>query len=110
VIEARNLGKAVEYAATWVADGKSFQSVECLLWLHKKILEELDDAWAGKLREHGVSIRGAKYQPPDHTLVPSMVEHVIRASRFLVTALTPSFNTITVSRRSRVLPSMALLL
>lgn len=75
-LEARNLGDAIKKVSTWIDADPSCHSADRLREIHAIILREIDDQWAGRFREHGVMIRGAKYQPPDHGLVPALVDRV----------------------------------
>ncbi len=77
-IEARNLGEAVKRVQLLVAGAEKAQTVENLLETHKLILRETaDEYWGGRFREQRVNLTGAKHQPPDHSLVPALVERVM---------------------------------
>jgi len=77
-IEARNLGKADARISQLRPEGTQVHSVDRLLEVHKLILcETQDDYWGGRFRESGVTIAGAKYQPPDYSMVQALVERVM---------------------------------
>jgi Fic family protein len=77
-IEARNLGKAVNKVQSLVGLNKKAHTLENLLEVHRLILLETpDDYWGGRFREVRVLIEAAKYQPPDHNLVPTLVDRVL---------------------------------
>lgn len=81
-IEARNLGEAVNAVSSLVALGTNALTVDRLLEIHKMILRETpDEYWGGRFREQGVVIEGARHQPPDHTLVPTLVDRVMEHLR-----------------------------
>lgn len=76
-IEARNLGEAVKKVESLVGLGKEAHRVENLLDAHRLILRETtDEYWGGRFREQRVTLTGAKHQPPDHSIVPALVERV----------------------------------
>jgi Fic family protein len=80
--EARNLGEAVNAVSDLVKIGETARTVEHLRQVHRLILRETpDEYWGGRFREQGVIIEGAKYQPPDHTLVPTLVDRVMEHLR-----------------------------
>ncbi len=80
--EARNLGKAANAVSELVPLGDDARSVEKLLEIHQMILKDTpDEYWGGRFREQGVIIESAKYQPPDHTLVPTLVSRVMEQLR-----------------------------
>jgi len=77
-IEARNLGEAVARISQLRTEGTQVHSVDRLLEVHKLILRETqDEYWGGRFRECGVTITGAKYQPPDYSMVSALVERVM---------------------------------
>lgn len=79
-IEARNLGEATRRISDLALKGPAAHTVEDLLATHKLILKETpDEYWGGRFREQGVIISGAKHQPPDHTMVPALVERVVES-------------------------------
>jgi len=79
--EARNLGEAITCVAEWMAADVPLYEVDEFLRLHEMILRDIKDDWAGKLRTQRVMIHAAKYQPPDHTLVPALTERVLEHLR-----------------------------
>lgn len=77
-IEARNLGEAVNKIQSLVARGNDAHTVENLFDTHRLILRETsDEYWGGRFREQGVTLTGAKYQPPDYSIVPALVERLM---------------------------------
>ncbi len=81
-IEARNLGEAVQRISQIVKDGHSVHTVEQLFETHKLILRDTpDEYWGGRFREQAVVIEGAKHQPPDYTIVPTVVDRVMERLR-----------------------------
>ena len=76
-IEARNLGEAVKAISALVPGGKSAHTVDTLREIHTIVLKDDPQERGGQYRSHGVTITGAKYQPPDHTLVASLVDRVM---------------------------------
>jgi len=75
--EARNLGEAARMITKWTDASQSYHSVENLLEIHRTILRELNEEWAGRFRKHRVLISGAVHQPPDWTKVPDLVAQVM---------------------------------
>ena len=81
-IEAKNLGAAAHRVSDIVGGGAAVHTVDQLFEIHKLILHETpDDFWGGRFRERQVLIDGAKYQPPDHTIVPTLVDRVMEHLR-----------------------------
>lgn len=77
-IEARNLGEADGRIDSLVSRGNDAHTVENLFVTHRLILRETaDEYWGGRFREQGVNITGAMHQPPDHSIVPALVERVL---------------------------------
>ncbi|MEK6799349.1 MAG: Fic family protein [Planctomycetota bacterium] len=79
--EAQNLGTAARAITEWVDGETCAHDIDRLREIHRMILGGIDDDWAGRFRGHDVMIRGAKHQPPDHTLVPALIERVMRELR-----------------------------
>lgn len=76
-LEARNLGKAVDAISDWIRAGVDCHTVDRLLQAHRLLLDEIDDEWAGRFREHRVMIHGATHQPPNQEAVPALVERLM---------------------------------
>ncbi len=72
--EALNLGKAIEYVGENLVSPDSDLCVDELLHVHRLILKEIDDDWAGRFRDVDVTLGGAKYQPPDPLHIRGMVD------------------------------------
>jgi len=80
--EARNLGEAVKGITERVKLGPDVHTIDQLLAIHKLILRETpDEYWGGRFRDGRVVIEGAKYQPPDQTIVPTLVERTMERLR-----------------------------
>ena len=75
--EACNLGQAITEIAKLVAGEESCYSPDVFLSIHRVLLHDINDDWAGRYRGPGVMIQGAKYQPPDEKLVPMFIERVM---------------------------------
>jgi len=75
--EAANLGEAVRIADAWISNGTAFHSTEHMLKLHAQLLIDINDDWGGRIRDRQVMIQGARHQPPDHSLVPSLLDRVL---------------------------------
>lgn len=75
--EARNLGEAILLVGKWLSEKTSCHAVDRVLEVHKTILRDIEPEWAGRFRDIGVAIRGAKYQPPDASLVRPLTERVL---------------------------------
>jgi len=76
-LEARNLGEAVRKLAEVRVDDMSIHTEQRLLEIHGIVLRDINDQWAGRFRDHGVKIRGATWRPPDHEVVPTLVDRVL---------------------------------
>lgn len=72
--EVLNLGRAIEYAQEHLIADLNTHSPEQLLEVHRLLIAGVSDQWAGRYRNESVMIRGAKYQPPDHTHIGPSVE------------------------------------
>ncbi len=71
--EALNLGEAIKQAQV-LTEPDARIDVEQFLLVHQILLKGIDDEWAGRFRDRSVVIHAAKYQPPDSTYVPDMVD------------------------------------
>lgn len=72
--EALNLGKAIEYTQENLIPAEAPLNRGTLLHLHGLLLRGINDDWAGRFRDRDVMIHAAKYQPPDATYVPDLVD------------------------------------
>jgi len=79
--EARNLGEAIKRVANWIEAEAVPYDVDRFLEIHKLILQDIKDEWAGELRTQRVMIHGAKHQPPNHALVGALLERGLDFSR-----------------------------
>ena len=75
--EVINLGNAIRYTQDALLPDPNPHTPEKLLEAHRNLQAGIDDEWAGKYRERGVMISGAKYQPPDHGYVPALVRRLL---------------------------------
>lgn len=75
--EAENLGKAIRQITEWLGEHGRLYDVARLLQVHELILKGIKPEWAGRFRTDRVMIGGAKHQPPDHSIVPALVERVM---------------------------------
>lgn len=82
--EAENLGKAAKLVDGWIND-RDVHTLERFLKLHRVLLQDINDDWAGKLRTERVMIQAARHQPPDHSLVPALLDRVLEQLRELPT-------------------------
>lgn len=78
-LEARNLGRAIEAISELVPRDTSCCGADALLRIHGIVLSGIDDTWAGRYRVDRVMIDGATYQPPNHGIVPSLVDRMMAA-------------------------------
>lgn len=76
--EVINLGKAIEHIqGKLLSPSSDPHKIDSFLELHRLLLQGINDDWAGRLRSEQVLIRGAKYQPPDHSHVREMIEEFL---------------------------------
>ena len=75
--EAINLGQAIKQVTAWLDARESIHATDRILRVHETLLGGIHDEWAGKFREKRVMISGAKYQPPDHTIIEALMERVM---------------------------------
>ncbi|NOT00579.1 MAG: Fic family protein [Phycisphaerales bacterium] len=75
--EALNLGKAARALGEIPADDRSIHARERFLGIHEIVLRDIDDQWAGRFRECGVTIGTAKWKPPEYSVVPTLVDRVL---------------------------------
>ncbi|MBN1514496.1 MAG: Fic family protein [Phycisphaerae bacterium] len=80
-LEARNLGQAVDQVTQWIGQNVDCYSTPHLLDVHRLLLIDVNDEWAGRLRDHRVLIQGARRQPPDHSVVPGKTDLVMEVLR-----------------------------
>ncbi len=79
--EVRNLGEAIGVVSSVVSGDTGCYSAETLLRIHKTLLRDIDDTWAGRYRAHRVMIAGAVHQPPVCEEVSDLVEQVMAVLR-----------------------------
>jgi Fic family protein len=73
--EALNLGRAVEHINDLSRNDAC--NVTKFLDVHRILLANINDDWAGRFRDNQVMIRGAKYQPPDGSEVSDLMDHFL---------------------------------
>jgi len=76
-LEAHNLGDAARTITEWADTKLQYHTPEKLCEVHGLILRDIETECAGRFRERRVMIQGAVRQPPDHVLVPVLVERVM---------------------------------
>lgn len=75
-LEAINHEKAIEYIEDLVKE-KDPVTEWNIKNIHQLVLKEIDDKNAGKYRSENVAIMGATHTPPDHLIVPELMEKLI---------------------------------
>lgn len=75
-LEVINHEKAIEYIEDLVKE-KNPVTEWNIKNIHQLVLKEIDDKNAGKYRSENVSIMGATHTPPDHLIVPELMEKLI---------------------------------
>ncbi len=75
-LEVINHKKAIEYIEDLVKE-KNPVTEWNIKNIHQLVLKEIDDKNAGKYRSENVAIMGATHTPPDHLIVPELMEKLI---------------------------------
>lgn len=75
-LEAINHEKAIEYIEDLVKE-KNPVTEWNIKNIHQLVLKEIDDKNAEKYRSENVAIMGATHTPPDHLIVPELMEKLI---------------------------------
>lgn len=75
-LEVINHEKAIEYIEDLVKE-KNPVTEWNIKNIHQLVLKEIDDKNAGKYRSENVAIMGATHTPPDHLIVPELMEKLI---------------------------------
>ncbi len=75
--EVVNLGQSIEHLQSHLLSASNPYTVNELLELHRLLYRGINDDWAGRFRNEQIMIRGAKYQPPDHTYVPKLIDEFL---------------------------------
>ena len=75
-LEVINHEKAIEYIEDLVKE-KNPVTEWNIKNIHQLVLKEIDDKKAGKYRSENVAIMGATHTPPDHLIVPELMEKLI---------------------------------
>ena len=74
-LEAKNQLEAFQLLQKFVSEKKQLTE-STLLQFHSIILRGIEDEWAGRYRNVGVRISGARHIPPNPLKVPSMMEEL----------------------------------
>lgn len=81
VYEARNHYAAIQQIERWV-DEKRDLSAHAILDIHQTVMRDIDVAWAGRLRNGPVFIKGSRHTPPNAALVSDELDGIVeRMSR-----------------------------
>lgn len=75
-LEVINHEKAIEYIEDLVKE-KNPVTEWNIKNIHQLVLKEIDDKNAGKYRSENVAIMGSTHTPPDHLIVPELMEKLI---------------------------------
>ena len=75
-LEAINHEKAIEYIEDLVKEKNPITEWN-IKNIHQLVLKEIDDKNVGKYRSENVAIMGATHTPPDHLIVPELMEKLI---------------------------------
>ncbi len=75
--EAINHEKAIEHLYSLVSDSYAMRCID-ILTLHGYILKNIEDEFAGRLRNAGVRISGANFVPPNAQKVSAMLDELIK--------------------------------
>ena len=76
--EALNLAAASREIDRMVSENDSTFSVDEFCQIHGILMKYVSDGIAGRLRDRDVMIRGVKYQPPDSSRVPDLMDRLFR--------------------------------
>ncbi len=74
--EVVNHEKAIDYLYSLVNPNYSLRSID-ILNMHGYILKNIEDEYAGRLRNGGVRIVGANFMPPSAKKVPDLIDELI---------------------------------
>ena len=74
--EAINHEKAIEHLYSLVKPSYRLRSID-ILTLHGYIMRNIDDDFAGRLRNAGVRITGANFTPPAAAKVPDLLDELV---------------------------------
>ncbi|WAC41243.1 Fic family protein [Pedobacter sp. SL55] len=74
--EVINHEKAIDYLYSLVNPDYTLRSID-ILNLHSYILKNIEDEYAGRLRNGGVRIVGANFTPPSAKKVPDLIDELI---------------------------------
>lgn len=74
--EVINHEKAIDYLYSLVNPDYTLRSID-ILNLHSYILKNIEDEYAGRLRNGGVRIVGANFTPPSAKKVPNLIDELI---------------------------------
>jgi Fic family protein len=74
--ETHNHDKAIDYLYSIVNDDYNLRSID-ILSLHGLVLRSIEDDFAGRIRNGGVRITGANFNPPNANKVPDLLDELI---------------------------------
>jgi len=74
--EVVNHEKAIDYLYSLVNSAYTLRSID-ILNLHSYILKNIEDEYAGRLRNGGVRIVGANFTPPSAKKVPDLLDELV---------------------------------
>ena len=74
--EAKNHEKAINHLYTLVKDTYQLRSLD-ILTLHGLVLQNIEDDFAGRIRNAGVRIAGANFVPPNAAKVSDMLDELV---------------------------------
>ncbi len=80
VYEARNHHAAIKEIEQWQTENRDI-TARTLLDIHQTVMRDIDTAWAGRLRNGPVFIKGSRHTPPNATLVSEQVDALIAWAR-----------------------------
>ncbi|AWH86209.1 Fic family protein [Flavobacterium album] len=74
--EAKNHEKAIDYLYNLVDDNYTLRGID-ILTLHGLVLRNIEDEYAGRIRNAGVRISGANFVPPNAQKVSGMLDELV---------------------------------
>ena len=74
--EAKNHEKAINHLFSIVSDDYAMRSID-ILTLHGMVLQNIEDDFAGRIRNAGVRIGGANFVPPNAQKVSDLLDELI---------------------------------
>ncbi len=74
--EAHNHDKAIDYLYKILNNGDALRSMD-ILHLHSLVMQNIEEDYAGRLRNGGVRITGANFIPPNALKVPQLIDDLM---------------------------------